>query len=215
MITLKNIVKNYGNKTVLNDICLNIEKGDYISIAGQSGAGKSTLMHIIGTLDIEFKGEYIFEGSPLNKKTLNEFRNANIGFLFQQYNLIPNLTVLENILMPYVFHCKKIKDIDARADELLLQFRMSDNKKQLVNTLSGGEQQRIALVRSILLDPPIIIADEPTGNLDKGNSRIIRDFLKNMNENGKTVIVVTHDMEFAKEAKKEYIIENGKLNERL
>ena len=213
MIELKSIIKKYGKKTILNEVDLQISEGDYISIIGDSGAGKSTLMNIIGTLDSDYSGEYYFKGERLQKRFINDFRNRHIGFIFQQYNLIPNLSVYENVFVPYVYHKNKIIDIHSRANGLLEKFNLYSNRNQIINTLSGGEQQRIALIRSVLLDPQIIIADEPTGNLDEKNSKIIHDFLQLQNDNNKTIIVVTHDLKFAEQSKKTYIIKDGYLYE--
>lgn len=214
MIELKKITKAYGEKVILDKLNLKVETGEYISITGDSGAGKSTLLNIIGTLDYEYSGEYVYNEKVLKrKKEFNIHRNKEIGFIFQQYNLIPNLSAYENIILPYTFFKGRIADIDKIIDNNLVRFNMKDKKHQVVNTLSGGEQQRIALLRSILLDPNIIVADEPTGNLDRNNAAIILDFLSEMNDLGKTIIVVTHDIEFSKQAKKSYMIAGGKLHE--
>jgi len=216
MIELINITKKYNNKVILNNISLSIKQEEYIAIIGQSGAGKSTLMNIIGTLDNEFEGDYYFENTKLTKsKEINNYRNSKIGFIFQQYNLVSNLSSFENILLPYVFCADKIPGINDRIDSLLDRFNLLEQKNQIINTLSGGEQQRIALVRSIVLNPDIIIADEPTGNLDKKNSEVIQNFLFDMNSSGKTIIIVTHDLELAKKSKRTYLISGGSISESI
>lgn len=213
IIKLKNVSKSYGTKKVLSNVKIDILSGEYISIIGRSGAGKSTLMNIIGGLDSDYLGDYFFQGQLIYTRQKNRLRNQHIGFIFQQYNLLPLLSAKENVLLPYSFCSDNIDGIHKRCDELFEKFGLTEQKHQLVNTMSGGEKQRIALLRSIIMEPEIIIADEPTGNLDCENALIIRDFLLEMHRKGKTIIVVTHDLQFANEAQRHFKIESGELYE--
>lgn len=213
IIELKNITKRFEEKVVLNDVCLGIEEGDYISVVGASGAGKSTLMNIIGALDNQYDGEYFYRGQLLKRREMDRYRNEKLGFIFQQFNLIPTLSAYDNVMLPYVYSALDNQEIEEECEELFVRFNLHNQKNQIVNTLSGGEKQRIALIRSIIMKPEIILADEPTGNLDMDNARLIRSFLKQMNEEGKTVIVVTHDNTFANEAKRKLRISGGKIIE--
>lgn len=213
IIELKNITKRFEEKVVLNDVCLDIEEGDYISVIGASGAGKSTLMNIIGALDNQYDGEYFYRGHLLKRREMDRYRNEKLGFIFQQFNLIPTLSAYDNVMLPYVYSALDNQKIEEECEELFVRFNLYNQKNQIVNTLSGGEKQRIALIRSIIMKPEIILADEPTGNLDMDNARLIRSFLRQMNEEGKTVIVVTHDNAFANEAKRKLRISGGKIIE--
>ncbi len=213
IIELKNIRKRFHEKTVLNDICLNIESGDYISVIGASGAGKSTLMNIIGALDNEYDGEYYYKGRLLKSREMDRYRNEKLGFIFQQFNLIPTLSAYDNVMLPYVYSSVENKEIEEQCRELFDRFHLHNQENQIVNTLSGGEKQRIALIRSIIMNPEIILADEPTGNLDMDNAKLIRSFLEQMNQEGKTIIVVTHDADFANDSKRKLYISEGKILE--
>ena len=213
LLELRNINKSFGDKNVLEDIRLKIFTGDYISITGASGSGKSTLVNILAFLDNDFRGEYLFNGNTVKKDKQAEFRNRHLGFIFQQYNLIPQLTAYENAILPYSFFRGNIPDFKEKITEMFTLFGLEKQMNQVVNTLSGGEKQRVAMIRSISLDPEIIIADEPTGNLDENNSVIVRKYLKMLNKLGKTIIVVTHDLPFADEAKRKLRLSGGKLDE--
>lgn len=214
IISLQNIRKEYNGNVVLDDVNIEIAAGEFVSVVGESGAGKSTLMNIVGALDSDYVGRYYFENELITKQNQNTFRNRHIGFLFQQFNLLPLLTARENVMFPYLFCREVIPDVEKRCDELFKMFDMTKKCNQKVNTMSGGEKQRVALLRSIIMNPEIILADEPTGNLDKKNALLVRDFLKEMNRKGKTVIVVTHDLEFAGEAQRYLQIGKGKVSER-
>lgn len=213
ILSLQNIYKAFGDRVVLNHVDLVIEPGEYVSIVGASGAGKSTLMNIIGLLDQNFTGTYAFNGQPLSKREHSRFRNQHLGFIFQQYNLIPSLTSKENILLPCAYASGKIQEAEQTCERMLREFGLEKQKDQPVNTLSGGEKQRIALIRSVIMDPEILLADEPTGNLDEKSGRRVRDFLQEMNLAGKTIIVVTHDLEFSNEAERRLKVEGGELHE--
>ena len=213
LIKLENVTKKYGDKKVLNNINISISEGEYVSIVGASGTGKSTLLNIIGTLDKNFEGDYWYKDKKLCKSELDSFRNRHIGYIFQQYNLLPELTCYENVLLPYVYYEGTRKNIGQRVKALFQEFGLEEQIDQEVSTLSGGEKQRIALIRSIVLNPDIILADEPTGNLDKKNSNSVQCLLEKLNGDGKTVIVVTHDEEFADKASLKLCVENGGIYE--
>lgn len=213
ILSLQNIYKAFGDRVVLNHVDLAIESGEYVSIVGASGAGKSTLMNILGLLDQNFDGTYSFNGKTLSKREHTRFRNRHLGFIFQQYNLIPSLTSKENILLPCAYTTRKTQEAERICEQMLQKFGLEKQKNQPVNTLSGGEKQRIALIRSVIMDPEILLADEPTGNLDENSGGRVRDFLKEMNHAGKTVIVVTHDLKFAQEAGRRLKVEGGELRE--
>lgn len=212
-LSLSLITKKYGTRTILDQIDLAVSRGDYISVTGKSGAGKSTLINILALLDRDFQGSYCFEGTPIHKKDHTSFRNRHIGLLFQQYNLLPTLTARENVLLPYTYYNGVIDDIGSRCERLFEEFGLSYLIHQRVNTLSGGEKQRVALLRCMIHDPDIILADEPTGNLDNNNAKLIQDFLAKNHQAGKTIIVVTHDLSLANHASRKLFIENGKLYE--
>lgn len=207
MITLKNVSKVYklddGDFTALNSINLEIKSGELVSITGPSGCGKSTLMHIIGLLDEPSSGEVIINGKntrDLSDYQLSSLRNEFAGFVFQQFNLINKLTVLENILLPIQYSRKKpLFDTTVRAIELMKKFVISEKAKSYPNKLSGGQQQRVAIARSLINKPKIILADEPTGNLDSKTGSKILQLLKELNkEMNLTVLIVTHDNQIAK-----------------
>lgn len=210
------IVEYYLGKVVvpaLRGINLKIEKGDFIAIMGKSGSGKSTLLHVLGGLQRPTKGVvYIYETNltKLNENDLAIFRRKNIGFVFQSYNLIPTLTALENVELPMIFFNKKIKERREKAISLLKKFNLEDRLNHKPAELSGGEQQRVAIARSLANDPEIILADEPTGNLDSKTGESIMEEFVNINKNfKKTVIIVTHAKEVAEYANKIIHIKDG------
>ncbi|MDY6821850.1 MAG: ABC transporter ATP-binding protein [Deferribacterota bacterium] len=218
MVNLININKTYivNEKplTVLNNINLKIEKGEFIAIMGPSGSGKTTLMNIIGLLDTPNSGKYYLDDidiSKLDDDQMSELRNKKIGFIFQSFYLIQYLTILENIMLP-IYYSDKIpsKYID-RAYNLLENLGLKDKAKVKPNQLSGGQQQRIAIARALMNDPEIILADEPTGQLDSERSHAIMKYIKKLNDDGKTIIVVTHESTIAKYAKKIIKIVDGKI----
>ncbi len=219
MINLKDVYKEYKidnciTFTALRNINLEIKDKEFISIIGPSGSGKSTLMHIIGLLDKPTKGKVVIDGkdiSNLNDEQLSSLRNQKIGFIFQQFNLINKLTVLENILLPTIYFRGKLNfNPKEKALKLIKKFNIAGKENSFPNKLSGGQQQRVAIARALIMDPSIILADEPTGNLDSKNGEIIISLLKNLNkEENKTVIIVTHDLQIAKCAKKIVKIKDG------
>ncbi len=204
LVKLDGIDRIYGSDgtslQVLHEICLNVEKGEFIGIVGSSGSGKTTLMNILGCLDRPSNGSYFLNGhdmSTLGDNRLSEIRNKEIGFVFQSFNLIPELTVLENTEVP-LFYLKMPKGKrKARCLELLDAVGLSERLSHYPNQLSGGECQRMAIARSLVNDPAILLADEPTGNLDSRNGREILKLFHGMHAEGRTIIMVTHNMEIA------------------
>ena len=199
----------------LRGINLNIKRGDFISIMGKSGSGKSTLLQVIGGLQRPTKGK-VFIGdidiTKLNENSLAIFRRKNIGFVFQSYNLIPTLTAIENVELPMIFFNKNLKERRERAMFLLTKFKLEERINHKPSELSGGEQQRVAIARSLANDPEIILADEPTGNLDSKTGESIMEEFLNINKNfNKTVIVVTHAREVAEYANKIIHIKDGNI----
>jgi putative ABC transport system ATP-binding protein len=205
MIKLKNIEKYYTNKLiktyVLRNVDLEIKEGEFVSVMGPSGAGKSTLLNIIGMLDTPSNGEYYFFDEPVHKmseKKLNDLHKNHIGFVFQQYHLIDELTVLENLETPLLYQKVKSDQRKGRIAEVLDRFNMVAKKDLFPSQLSGGQQQLVAVARAIIGNPKLILADEPTGNLHSEQGKEIMQILKKLNEEGTTIIQVTHNEENAK-----------------
>lgn len=197
---LTNITKAYGDLTVLKGITLSIMRGDYLSVMGRSGCGKSTLLNIIGGMDAATGGSYRFDGEEItgmSEKQLAGFRNRQIGFVFQQFHLIGDLSVTENVAMPLGYRGVSRKARIEAAKEALGRVGLSDKMKTSPNLLSGGEQQRVAIARAIVGDPALIVADEPTGNLDSETARTVMDLFDELHRSGKTILLVTHDEEVA------------------
>jgi len=208
MIKMKAVVKSYTTGKIdflaLKGIDLNIDKGDYISIVGPSGSGKSTLMNIIGCLDVPTSGEYYLDDHPVNKMTSNQLadvRNKKIGFVFQAFNLLPYATAYENIEVPLLFAKVNGKKRKERVLELLNRVGLADKVNNKPTEMSGGEMQRVAIARSLANNPDIILADEPTGNLDSKSGNEIIKIFDELNTLGKTVIMITHDMNLASKTK--------------
>ncbi|HCD51427.1 MAG TPA: lipoprotein-releasing system ATP-binding protein LolD [Balneolaceae bacterium] len=201
---------------VLEDVSLTINKGVITSIVGSSGSGKSTLLHILGGLDKADKGEVIWKGrslSEFNSDQLADFRNKNIGFVFQFHHLLPEFTALENVSMPALIAGESIDKASKRAIELLDRFGIADRKHHRPSQLSGGEQQRVSMARALMNNPGLILADEPTGNLDDVNTGIILDMLFELRDQfGVSVLLITHEPEIAKRSDVIMEIKNGKLN---
>ena len=205
MIKLKNIEKYYSagplKSYVLRDISFDVDEGEFISIMGPSGSGKSTILHILGMLDTPTAGEYYFFDEPVHKmkeKKLSELHKAYIGFVFQQYHLIDELTVFENLETPLLYQKIKGDDRKGKIAEVLDRFNIVAKKDLFPNQLSGGQQQLVAIARAIIAQPKLILADEPTGNLHSEQGKEIMDILKKLNNEGTTIIQVTHSNEFAK-----------------
>lgn len=209
-VKLINIKKSYS-KEVLVDINLEITNGSYIAIEGKSGSGKSTLMNILGLIEEYDGGEYYFNNTLIrNNRDYSNIRINNIGFIFQSYNLIPKLTCKENILLPTLYTKNSHVDIEELAYDLDIYELLDKN----VNVLSGGEKQRIAIARALILNPSLIIADEPTGNLDASNRKIVFELLHKENVKGRGIIMITHDPSTAEQAKTVYRLKGGKLYEK-
>lgn len=216
LVILKDITKTYYTGKVayqvLKGISLEVEEGEFLAIMGASGSGKSTLLNIIGLLDKPDSGIYILDGqevSQLTKKELAYLRNRKIGFVFQAFYLVPWATALENVLLPLLYRGKINKEDEKKAVELLKRLGLEKRINAKPNELSGGEQQRVAIARALITNPKLLLADEPTGNLDSKSSQEVMNIFKELNENGITIIMVTHDPEIADFAKKIKIIKDG------
>lgn len=216
-IKINNLVKNYDNGTIkaLNGIDLEINKGDFISIIGPSGSGKSTLLNMLGALDNPNSGTVVIDGVNLEKKQdLSEFRSEKIGFVFQLHNLIPNLTVFENVQIPLIGTGVSESEMEKRALDLLESVGLGDKLDQKPTKLSGGQRQRVAIARALVNNPSIILADEPTGSLDSKTGDIILDLIKEIHQkNNVTLIVVTHEPYVANMADRTIKIRDGKITE--
>jgi putative ABC transport system ATP-binding protein len=217
LINLKNITKDYqtGEVTtsVLKGVSFEINDGEFVAIMGASGSGKSTLMHLIGFLDKPTSGEYYFEGhdtSKLDDDKLAEFRSEKVGFIFQSYNLLQRTSVLDNVLLPttYLRNCN-LKEAEDNAVELLKKVGLGHRLNHCPNQLSGGEQQRVAIVRALVNNPRLVLADEPTGNLDSHSGEEIMEILQSLNKEGRTIIMVTHEEYTAECAKRILHIKDG------
>ncbi|MSS42487.1 ABC transporter ATP-binding protein [Anaerosalibacter bizertensis] len=221
LIELKNIKKKYTTKAgdfpVLKGINLNIEEGEFISIMGKSGSGKTTLLNILGLLDKFNEGEYTFRGeniSNFNENRKSEFRNKNMGFIFQQFHLIESLTVYQNIEMPLLYRSGETKeDRRKKIEERLEQVGLLEKRNNKPFELSGGQQQRIAIARALVTDPYLILADEPTGALDSETSDDIMELIKKLNDDGKTIIMVTHDKDLKRYTKRDVYLKDGEFSE--
>ncbi|MGC8868404.1 MAG: ABC transporter ATP-binding protein [Sulfurihydrogenibium sp.] len=216
-VILHNVKKVYKNGqeevVALKGISLEIEKGSMVALMGPSGSGKSTLLHIIGGVDFPTEGKVLVDGQEINKfddKTLSKFRNQNVGFVFQFHYLLPEFTALENVMLP--IQIKGEKNPEKKAEEILTKLNLLHRKNHKPAQLSGGEQQRVAIARAIANNPSLLIADEPTGNLDSQNAKNVIILLKELNEKNKmTIIIATHDVEIAKYCQYIYFIRDGML----
>jgi|TARA_B100002003_G_C14103399_1_gene530707 putative ABC transport system ATP-binding protein len=219
IIKLENVWKTYqmGNVKVnaLQGVDLIIKDGDFVAIMGPSGSGKSTMMNLVGCLDIPSKGKIFLDRqniAHLHESDLAQIRGKRIGFIFQQFNLIPTLTALENVMLPMAFQGVHIEERKKKAMELLGQVDLEDRANHKPSELSGGQQQRVAIARSLANDPEVILADEPTGNLDSKTGHEFMEFLKDLNvKKGKTIIMVTHDASTSKYAQRTSILKDGKI----
>ena len=217
-ISLQNIYKIYqmGDMEVrANDgISLDIYRGEFVSIVGKSGSGKSTIMNIIGALDVPTEGKYILNGqdvSEMEDDSLAEIRNKTIGFVFQQYNLLPKQNLLENVELPLIYAGVGKKERTERSLESLERVGLRDKWRYMPQQLSGGQQQRVSIARALVGNPSLILADEPTGALDSKTGREVLDFLKQLHEEGNTVVIITHDNSIAVEAERVVKISDGKI----
>ena len=217
MIEIKNICKTYVNGDVetraLSNVTFTIEKGEFVAITGPSGSGKSTLMHILGALDIPTSGEYFLDGqevSKLDEDELSDMRRGKIGFVFQAFNLLPRTTVLRNVMLPLLYTKTTEEEREERARKCLALAGMEESKfHNLSNQLSGGQMQRVAIARSLINNPAIILADEPTGNLDTKTSLIVMDTFRELNKQGHTIILITHEPDIAKFADRVITVRDG------
>ena len=219
MIRLKHIYKSYplGDATVdvLKDVNLHVRSQEFVSILCPSGSGKSTLMNIIGCLDVADSGEYLLDGEYVDDCTedqLSEIRGKKIGFIFQQFNLLPELTAYENVEMPLLYHKLTAAQRKERVERTLSQGGLSDRMDHRPSQLSGGQQQRVAIARVLAMEPSIILADEPTGNLDSHSGREIMDILGRLWQAGNTIVLITHDTQVANEAQRKVYVHDGILS---
>lgn len=216
MIEVKDIWKSFGDLEVLKGVNLRVEKGEIVAIVGKSGAGKTTLLQIIGTLDRPTKGEVIINGEKLmakGDKELAAFRNKHIGFIFQFHQLLPEFTALENVCIPAMIAREKENEYIPRAEKLLRDLGLGDRIEHKPNELSGGEKQRVAAARALMMAPDIILADEPTGSLDEKNKKELSELLLQLRkEYGQTILLVTHDKELASIADRIIEIKDGVIS---
>ena len=216
MIEITNITKTYITGDIkfdaLKGVNFDIKDGEFVAIMGPSGSGKSTLMHILGCLDSPTSGQYMLRGkdvSSLRSDDLAAIRNQDMGFVFQAYNLLPQMSALENVMLPLSYATKPIRDGRRKAEGLLEHVGLKDRMKNRPVEMSGGEQQRVAIARSLMMDPSIILADEPTGNLNSKGAREVIDVLKELHKEGKTIIYVTHDDNIGAQAERVIRIRDG------
>jgi putative ABC transport system ATP-binding protein len=217
VIRITNISKMYDlgedKLQVLDNVSVTISRGELIAIVGPSGSGKSTLMHIMGLLDRQSSGKVELQGhniEDLNEVELSKLRNQYVGFIFQQFNLLSRTSALENVLLPTLYS-EPLVDKTKRAIEILTDIGLGDRLKNYPNQLSGGQQQRVAIARALINDPAVIFADEPTGNLDSKSGKDVVEILKKLNREGRTIVIVTHDLELAKVANRTIKIFDGKI----
>ena len=211
LLEVKNVSKIYGDLHALKEVNFQVRKGEWVAIMGSSGSGKSTIMNIIGCMDKPTMGEVILDGQDITKESqtsLTKIRREKIGLIFQQFHLIPYLTALENVMVAQYYH--SIPD-EEEALQALERVGLKDRAKHLPSQLSGGEQQRVCIARALINSPEIILADEPTGNLDEVNEKIVIDILTQLHKEGSTIIVVTHDLEVGDVAERKIILEYGKI----
>lgn len=218
IIELDNVEKHYamGDSTVraLDGVSVKINKGDFVVIIGPSGSGKSTMMNMVGALDLATKGEIYLDGQDiehLEESELAQIRGRKIGFVFQTFNLIPTLTALENVALPMLFQGIDPEERILQAEKILEDVKLSHRRDHLPNELSGGERQRVAVGRALANNPEVILADEPTGNLDSKTGLEIMNLFNDLNKKGKTIILVTHDLNLVKYASKVLKIRDGKV----
>ena len=218
IITVDNINKTYKNGSlelqVLKNISFKVDKGEFLAIMGSSGSGKSTMMNILGCLDNQYEGKYILDGIDISKSTeneLSEIRNKKIGFIFQSFNLLPRLTALENVELPLIYSSVPKEERHKRANELLEMVGLKERTHHRPNELSGGQRQRVAIARALVNNPSIILADEPTGNLDSKSEEEIIEILQKLNKMGKTIVIVTHEPNIGEIAQRKIVFKDGEI----
>ena len=218
IITVDNVNKTYKNGSlelqVLKNISFKVDKGEFLAIMGSSGSGKSTMMNILGCLDNQYEGKYILDGIDISKSTekeLSEIRNKKIGFIFQSFNLLPRLTALENVELPLIYSSVPKEERHKRANELLEMVGLKERTHHRPNELSGGQRQRVAIARALVNNPSIILADEPTGNLDSKSEAEIIEILQKLNKMGKTIVIVTHEPNIGEIAQRKIVFKDGEI----
>ena len=211
LLELKNVSKIYGDLKALNDVSIQVEKGEWVAIMGPSGSGKSTMMNIIGCMDKPSIGEVLLDGVDISKepqKKLTDIRRDKIGLIFQQFHMVTYLTAVENVMVSQYYHSMPDEE---EALEALERVGLRDRAKHLPSQLSGGEQQRVCVARALINHPELSLADEPTGNLDETNENIVLDLFRQLHNEGTTLIVVTHDPEVADAAQRTIVLEHGRI----
>ncbi len=219
MIHLENISRIYqiGNQSIhaLDAVNLDISAGEFVAVMGRSGSGKSTLLNMLGCMDRPDEGEYLLDEnriSAMDDDALSAVRNRYMGFVFQSFHLLPRLTTIENVLLPRRYHTHGMREIDrSKAVELLRRVDLEDRMEHKPNELSGGQRQRVAIARALINEPKVLLADEPTGNLDSRTSDAIMMLLKELNEDGQTIVLVTHEPEIAAHAQRQIFMRDGKI----
>ena len=223
MINIQNLCKSIQRPgepllKVLHEVDFSVDEGEFVAIVGPSGSGKSTLMNILGLLDRPDSGDYALRGKPvaeLSPEDRAKVRNEAIGFVFQQFHLLPRTTATENVELPMLYSTRSDADIRKRAREALCRVGLEERLTHYPSELSGGQQQRVAIARAIVNDPAVLLADEPTGNLDQKSGRQIMDLFRDLNRNGSTILLITHDDAIANMASRKVHIDNGRLTEAL